>query len=437
MTTGVDRRQGRLDTQGLEAIYHLLGDHPVGAHSAEADAAGRRQVRERAGALVARGSIAIADTKLSSAPRAAEKTDQQSFAAANGAAAHEPFAVGVVGNQGLIPLEVGPRNIALVVIRDQNAPASPIALHAPQDVLSPVLDDDAHRSSPEGVGAGVDRVGQNMMHGRIHRRFPNDPLGVVANRQDGQRNLLLPEPHEHLPDRLEFRKPAEHQADGLLDAPIGILFDQVAPRLHVAHGHGQEEFAPTRLLLHRFDRALAEDGKLHLAHRPLHAEQQPVVRGGRIVYAVFVDDDRADQAAKLQQGVPVTPVAGQARRLHGHDGADTPFADRREQPLEPRAPNAAGRSAEIVVDNLDVLPTKQSRPVGKAVLSTLALQIVRDLLGRRLPNIDNCAASQMVRRYLRHRTPPPGSWSPSRALGSSPRPTALATNPAPFVARSP
>jgi hypothetical protein len=48
----------------LEAIEHLLGDHPVGAHSAEADAAGRRQVRECAGALVACGSIAIADTKL-------------------------------------------------------------------------------------------------------------------------------------------------------------------------------------------------------------------------------------------------------------------------------------------------------------------------------------------------------------------------------------
>ena len=200
MTPGVNRRQGRLHAQGLEAVEHLLGDHPVGAHSAEADATGRRQVRECADALIASGSVAVADTKLSSAPRAAKETDQQRFATANGAAAHEPLAVGVVGNQGLIPLEVGPGNIALVVIGDQNAPASPIALHIPQDVLSPVLDDDAHRSTPEGVGAGVDRVGQNMMHGRVHRRFPDDPLGGVANRQDWQRNLLLPEPHEHLPD---------------------------------------------------------------------------------------------------------------------------------------------------------------------------------------------------------------------------------------------
>src|SRR5208282_2864299 len=102
--------QGRLHTQGLEAVQHLLGDHPVGAHSAEANATGCRQVSECTDALVACGSIAVADTKLSSAPRAAENTDQQSLAATNGAAAHEPFAVGVVSNQGLIPLEVGPRN---------------------------------------------------------------------------------------------------------------------------------------------------------------------------------------------------------------------------------------------------------------------------------------------------------------------------------------
>src|SRR5208337_277980 len=168
-----------------------------------------------------------------------------------------------------------------------------------------------------------------------------------------------------------------------------------------------------------------------------HAEQQSVVRRGRIVYAVFVDDDRADQAAKLQQGVPVTPVAGQTRRLHRHDGADAPLADRREQPFEARASDAASRSPEIVVDDLDVLPAEQSRSVGKAVLSALALQIVSDLLGRRLPDVDDCVASQMIMQYLRHRTPPLGSRAPSPARDSSLRPAAPAVNPAPLVARSP
>src|SRR5208337_1988440 len=120
---------------------------------------GARAARECADTLVACGPVAVADTKLSSAPRAAEKAKQQSLAAANGAAAHEPFASGVMGDSSR----------------------------------------DAHRSSPEGVSAGVDRVGQNMMHGRVRRRFPDDPLGGVADCQNRQWNLLLPEPHEHLP----------------------------------------------------------------------------------------------------------------------------------------------------------------------------------------------------------------------------------------------
>ena len=208
---------------------------------------------------------------------------------------------------------------------------------------------------------------------------------------------------------MEFRIPAEHQTDGVLDAPIGIFFDQITPRLHVTHGHSQKEFASTGLLLHRFYGALAEDRKLHLAHRSLHPEQQPIVRRGRIVYAVFVDDDRADQAAKLQKGVPVTPVAGQARRLDRHDGADAPLADRREQPLEARASDAASGSTQVVVDDLDVVPAQQSRSLGKAVLSTLALQIVGDLLGCRLADVYDGAARKMIKRYLRHRAPPLGS----------------------------
>jgi hypothetical protein len=46
---------------------------------------------------------------------------------------------------------------------------------------------------------------------------------------------------------------------------------------------------------------------------------------------------------------------------------------------------------------------QQSRSVGKAVLSALALQIVSNLLGGRLPDAHNGAASQTIRGYLRHR----------------------------------
>jgi hypothetical protein len=45
----------------------------------------------------------------------------------------------------LIPLELGPGNVALLVVADQNLPAAPIALHAPDDPLTAVLDRHARR----------------------------------------------------------------------------------------------------------------------------------------------------------------------------------------------------------------------------------------------------------------------------------------------------
>jgi hypothetical protein len=39
-------------------------------------------------------------------------------------------AVGVVCYQVLVPLELGPGNITLMVVLDQNTPAAPVALHA-------------------------------------------------------------------------------------------------------------------------------------------------------------------------------------------------------------------------------------------------------------------------------------------------------------------
>ena len=165
----------------------------------------RGDLVECADTLVAGRSVAVADVKLPPAARAAEKTGQQRLAAADGAAAHEPLAVGVVGDQALVPLELGPGNIALMVILDQNIPASPVALHAANYALASVLDASPARRAPEGVGAGVDRVGQDVMDGVVDRRSPDDPVGASPTRQDAaSRMLLLPKPHVDLPDRLQL-----------------------------------------------------------------------------------------------------------------------------------------------------------------------------------------------------------------------------------------
>lgn len=241
LTERFDGRQCRFHAQRLEPVQHFLGKHMVDAHSAKGDASRRRELVEGAHALVTI-SLAVADVKLLAAPGAAEQAGQQSFAGADRASAHEPLAVGVIGDQLLIPFVLGPGNIALVVVADQNLPAAPVALHAPDHPLAPVLDRHARGSAAEGVGAGIDGVGQHVMNCRINRQAPDNPAGRTAA-QGRQQNLFLPAPHQHLADRLKLGELAEHQRDGLLDTSICILLDTVSASLHIADRHGEEEFA--------------------------------------------------------------------------------------------------------------------------------------------------------------------------------------------------
>ena len=68
------------------------------------------------------------------------------------------------------------------------------------------------------------------------------------------------------------------------------------------------------------------DRKFKLAHRALHAKQQPIVGMARIVDSVLVDDKRADQSTELDQRVPVAAITGKTRRLDREHSADTAVA---------------------------------------------------------------------------------------------------------------
>ena len=101
----------------------------------------------------------------------------------------------------------------------------------------------------------------------------------------------------------------------------------------------------------------------------------------RLVYTVLVDDNRANQTTKLDQRVPVAPVARQTRRLDREHGTDATLADRREQPLEARTADAGTRAAKIVIDDRHIRPTESTGPFGETVLSPPALMIVGKLVG--------------------------------------------------------
>src|SRR4051812_21112162 len=207
--------------------------------------------------------------------------------------------------------EVGPANVALVVVEDQSLPGAAILTKAAHDPLAAGLDGHATAGPPEGVGAGVNRVGQHGVEGVVDGQLPGDASALAPIPDRRQRQALVAHPEVNLPNRLQLGKLGEDERDRLLHAAVRILLDAVVVRLEVAYGDGEEELAAAGLLLEGFERALTEERELHLAHGALHAEQKPVVRMARIVDPILIKDQRTDQAAELEQRVPVAAVAGE------------------------------------------------------------------------------------------------------------------------------
>jgi hypothetical protein len=126
----------------------------------------------------------------------------------------------------------------------------------------------------------------------------------------------------------------------------------------------------------------------------------------RIVDSVLVDDDGSDQSTELDQRMPVAAITGKTRRLDRKHGADAPLADRSQQALETWTADAATGAAEIIIDHLDLDPAELVRAIRKPVLPALALLIVQKLVSRRLADIDDGTACEMLSGDLAHRRPP-------------------------------
>jgi hypothetical protein len=140
-----------------------------------------------------------------------------------------------------------------------------------------------------------------------------------------------------------------------------------------------------------------------------------VVGEAWIVDAVLVRDQRPDETAELQQSVPVAPVSGQTRSLHRHHRADATLANRRQKLLESRTGDAGAGTAEIVVDDADIGPAELSGARDEPILPAAALDVVEHLVGRRLADIDDRLADEMVNCDPVHRAPPSASASKPRS----------------------
>src|SRR5262249_59664608 len=96
----------------------------------------------------------------------------------------------------------------------------------------------------------------------------------------------------------------------------------VVAGLDEAHWRTDDEFATTRLLVARRERALAQLIKFIFVEASLQPEKQPVITVPRRIDRLLINQHRIDHATHLDQLLPVPAVAGEARDLAGTHSAD-------------------------------------------------------------------------------------------------------------------
>src|SRR5215467_7430810 len=168
------------------------------------------------------------------------------------------FARRIIGDHALVPFELVPSDVALMLIFEQNIPFHLWAAQSTTHTLAPILDADPAHRAPEGISAGIDRIGQDIVYGVVGGQSPDDatPLDVMG--LDGQRNPFVTQPDVYFTSALELGEFREHELQCVLNPLIGILLDPVAPNLQVASRNTEEQRTAPRLLLQRLVRALAK-----------------------------------------------------------------------------------------------------------------------------------------------------------------------------------
>src|SRR3984893_15354832 len=191
-----------------------------------------------------------------------------------------------------------------------------------------------------------------------------------------------------------MRHLVEDKRDRLLHAPVRVFLQSVT-YLHEADWRGHDEFATSGLLVARRERA--RQVEFVLVETALQAEQQAIIALPRGIDCLLVDQHRVDDAAHLDELLPVVAVTGKARDFASRNSPDLAEADLRHHSLESGASDATcRRTAEIVVDRLDLAPAKRAQPVAHGVLQRAALPVVQNLVSGGLADIEDRFPLQMM-----------------------------------------
>lgn len=105
------------------------------------------------------------------------------------------------------------------------------------------------------------------------------PAGLAVPVTAGPPQALLPQEADHVADRLLRQEQLEHQGQDVRHRQVRI-FDHAAILLtEQAHGQGQGQVAPLRLLLYARQQPATQGMELHFTQHPLHPTEETAVGG--------------------------------------------------------------------------------------------------------------------------------------------------------------
>ena len=242
-----------------------------------------------------------------------------------------------------------------------------------------------------------------------------DP-GLTSDRQPDPAGDQGPQDAVDRPLPVEL---VEDQADDVLGLLVGVERDQTGRQLDIPGRDADDQLPAAGLVQLPLMHPLLEDVELGLVHHPGQAEQEAIRVIRRVIHPVGVGEQDAEAGAELEQVVPVLAGPGQPARLQPEDQPDPIQGHLGEQPLEARPSfDRLAALAQVVVDHLDLRtgPAEGEGAIGQGVLAGGRFLMVEDLLGGRLPDVDDRGPVEMprpelrgdgrIRRWDRHGAPP-------------------------------
>ena len=418
------RCHGGLDRDRLDRAQKLTGKDRIDARTAKGQATrgGEHKVRIVAAIGASLASI-IGDLEATATSGATKQTDQQRLAATTGFDLADT-AVGVRRELLLVPLELGPVDIAFVMILEHDLPFLERLSVSVSLLRTPIDDRRAMLALPVDVGAGVEGVLEDRYDVAIADRRPVEGDHSLAVGRSRKMQLVRRQGQENLPRAAQLAEPREDETDRLLEPYVGVEAEANLAVPDVTDRHADPQLAAPRLGSRRIVHPGAQDAEFELADTALHSQQEPVVRAARVINPVEINDACAHKTAELQQVMPVAPVAGEPRSVETQHSANIAGAEPGHQSIEPRPRHRpARRSPEVVVDDLYVAEAPVARFVDQIVLATLTFEVGLDLGLRRLPDVHDGFPLQNRRGKkvsARHRRPPPVGRRPPPASGGWP-----------------